>query len=92
MPKGDIFGMFLGRVCLSLMERTTTTLACLQVDHSYHWWQDQSVHRWKNKKNISSGEEENNMQRSKLRRDIVLRCADEIPYIKAHRRIKGKLR
>jgi hypothetical protein len=29
------------------------------------------------------------MQRSKLRRDSILRCADEIPYIKAHRRIKG---
>jgi hypothetical protein len=37
----------------------------------------------------SSGEEENNMQRSKLRRDSVLRCTDEIPYIKARRRIKG---
>ena len=33
-------------------------------------------------------EEENNMQRSKLRRDNILRCIDEIPYIKAHRRIK----
>jgi hypothetical protein len=26
MPKGDIVGMFTGRVCLSLMERTTTTM------------------------------------------------------------------
>jgi hypothetical protein len=34
-------------------------------------------------------EEANNMQRSNLRRDSVLRCADEIPYIKACRRIKG---
>jgi hypothetical protein len=24
MPKGDIVGMFTGRMCLSLMERTTT--------------------------------------------------------------------
>jgi hypothetical protein len=34
-------------------------------------------------------EEANSMQRSKLRRDSVLRCTDEIPYIKARRRIKG---
>jgi hypothetical protein len=34
-------------------------------------------------------EEANSMQRSKLRRDSILRCADEIPYIKAHRRIRG---
>jgi hypothetical protein len=34
-------------------------------------------------------EEENSMQRSKLRRYSVLRCADEIPYIKACRRIRG---
>jgi hypothetical protein len=27
MPKGEIVGMFTGRVCLSLMERTTTMLA-----------------------------------------------------------------
>jgi hypothetical protein len=39
--------------------------------------------------NVSSCEEANNMQRSKLRRDSVLRCADEIPYIKAPRKIKG---
>jgi hypothetical protein len=31
MPKGEIVGMFTGRVCLSLMERTTMTMACLQA-------------------------------------------------------------
>jgi hypothetical protein len=33
-------------------------------------------------------EEENSMQRSKIRRDSILRCTDEIPHIKAHRRIR----
>jgi hypothetical protein len=31
MPKGEIVGMFTGRVCLSLMERTTTMLAGFQA-------------------------------------------------------------
>jgi hypothetical protein len=42
------------------------------------------VHRWQNRNRRSKlSEEANNMQRSKLRRDSVMRCADEIPYIKA---------
>jgi hypothetical protein len=43
----------------------------------------------KQKQRSKLSEEENNMQRSNLRRDNVLRCVDEIPYIKARRRIRG---
>ena len=31
MPKGEIVGMFIGRVCLSLMTRTTMMMACLHA-------------------------------------------------------------
>jgi hypothetical protein len=31
MPKGEIVGMFIGRVCLSLMVRTTMMLVDLQA-------------------------------------------------------------
>jgi hypothetical protein len=33
MPKGDIVGMFTGRVCLSLMERTTTMMKIGKQQH-----------------------------------------------------------
>jgi hypothetical protein len=31
MPKGDIVGMFIGRVCLSLSTIAITMMACLQA-------------------------------------------------------------
>jgi hypothetical protein len=38
MPKGDIVGMFIGRVCFSLMERTIVMMAGLQPECT---WQEQ---------------------------------------------------
>jgi hypothetical protein len=53
MPKGDIVGMFAGRVCLSLMTRTTMTMICLQA---------RKEAMMENRENISSEEEVNSMK------------------------------
>jgi hypothetical protein len=90
MPKGEIVGMFTGRVCLSLMERTTTMWhvyrqSVLVIDGKIRVCID-----GKTRNNVSSGEEENSMQRSKLRRDSILRCADRSHTSRLrNRRIKG---
>jgi len=61
-------GMFRGRMCLSLMERTTTTMVCLQV---------RKAAMMENRESIISGGRENSMHRSKLRRDSSL-CSLEV--------------
>jgi hypothetical protein len=58
MPKGEIVGMFTGRVCLSLMERTTTTMVCLQERKEAM----RKATMMENRESISSGEEANNMK------------------------------
>jgi hypothetical protein len=64
MLKGDIFGMFIGRLCFSLMEKTTMMMVCLQA---------RKKAMMENGESISSRGRENIMQRSKLRRDSALR-------------------
>jgi hypothetical protein len=49
MPKGAIFDMFTGRVCLSLMARTTTMMVCVITEIS-------SAHGYKNSAPSNSDE------------------------------------
>jgi hypothetical protein len=75
MTNGEIVGMFIGRVCLSLMEITSTLMVCLQARKEA--MRKEAI--MENKESISSGEEVNNMQ-SNLRRNnaelhIECKCA-----------------
>jgi hypothetical protein len=58
MPKGDVVGMFTGRVCLSLMARTTSMMVCLQARKATM----RKEAMMENRENISSGEEANSMK------------------------------
>jgi hypothetical protein len=58
MPKGDVVGMFTGRVCLSLMARTTSTMVCLQA-RKLAMRKEAMMEK---RENISSGEEANSMK------------------------------
>ena len=70
MPNGDIVGIFTGRVCLSLMERTTMTMEnrkSISLGGG-----ENNKHRSKLIiKNVSSGGGANSMQRSNLGRKSV---------------------
>jgi hypothetical protein len=58
MPKGDIVGIFIGILCLSLMERTTTKIVCLQTGNTTM----RKETMMENRESISSEEEANNMK------------------------------